>query len=226
MFNIYLLKQEELLAIQSRNYLHNINFQLQNQFGCDWLFTIAVCTIDLFSSSVWMWESNIWPVRVDYIITSQLHYITLLIQLDSWRYNLKQRRLRFTFVNCQSGIVMTTYYGYPRCLLNSPCAHLIVFVSGLLPISNVFKQLQVFGCRSFPAGCARFCMPMFAYRILRCLWILPVVLPETKCDDSPQADVLTRTHAGIHRPFSHSHSLIYSPISPDNNADEIVSVFS
>lgn len=35
MFNIYLLKQEELLAIQSRNYLHNINFQLQNQFGCD-----------------------------------------------------------------------------------------------------------------------------------------------------------------------------------------------
>lgn len=47
------------------------------------------------------------------------------------------------------------------------------------------------------------CMPMFAYRKLRCLWNLPVVSPETKCDDYPQSDELTPTHAGIHHPFSH-----------------------
>lgn len=59
------------------------------------------------------------------------------------------------------------------------------------------------------------CMPMFEYRKLRCLRILPAVSPETKCEFYPQSDELTPAKGGIHHPIeSPASPPLAPPVSP------------
>lgn len=84
---------------------------------------------------------------------------------------------------------------------------------------SLFYKLQCSCCQISTTGCVQLdCMPVFAYRKLRCLWILPAVSPETKCDDYPPSDELTLAHGGIHHPFN-------PPTPFHNNEYKIVNVF-
>lgn len=91
----------------------------------------------------------------------------------------------------------------------SPALDFVYLLLVYFPSSSLFKKRQGLGCQNSTTGCVQLnCMPMFEYRKLRCLWILPAVLPETKCDDYPQSDELTPSHGGIHHPFNPPHPLL------------------